>query len=181
MAQGDDAWGWIIGLALVAGAGWLLYEKYEIRERTQSEATELEPVPLYRPTGLLHVSTLDNGTTWQLDADTVTGPRDARQVWVIEDHSDNAKIAHRETSVLYRINCDTTAYRVLSIVEYDKDGKVVTRRGSEEFSPIDSYPPPRSLIAGVVMRGCWESFDEGVERRPTITIPPPAPPLTPVN
>lgn len=171
MAQ-DDEWGcWIVGIVLLAG-GWWAYEHYEIREREPEPEAIAAPLRPFRPTGLIEIGELDGGTIWRLDADSVTGPRAARQAWVIANHAKNSGVVARESKILYRINCDTTAYRTLSSVDYDKDGKVIGSWGEETFGDKDDYPPPQSYIAHVVDEACDEAFDDDA---PTASALPPPP------
>ena len=155
------------------GGGWWVWNHYEIRER-ESETPEL-PMPAYRPTGHIEVTSFENGTVWRLDADSVTGPRDARQVWIVADHSKDTSVPQRETKTLYRIDCDTTAYRTLSVVEYGADGKVTGNWGADTFADEENFPPPGTHISAVVAEGCRPGFDKAATQAPIQAIPPPAP------
>ena len=105
----------------------------------------------------LRVAAMDNGTVWYLDTKSVRGPRDKRAVWVKADHSLASSVPHRKTMELYSVDCNTTGYRSLSIVQYSKDGKVV---GEQDFqNPPQLYAPPESNISNVVDRACDRRFD----------------------
>lgn len=160
-AQSDDGvWVWIF----LAGLGvWFAYDKW------WKEDVAAPPAPLYKPyepypDGPL--ATLPDGTVWRMVWGKVKGPREARLAWVRSDHTKNKKVAARETMTLYTINCDTTGYRTLSIVDYDGAGKVLKSWGESVFTKDVSYPPPESYIENVVEGACLPRFD------PPITIPP---------
>jgi hypothetical protein len=165
VTSNDDTIGCLIAVAALLGGGWWLYNKYEIRERESEAYPDLiEPAPIVtRPTGQIELLELSNGSVWRLDAASVSGPREARQLWVFSDHTKNSTVEARETQTLYRVNCDTTAYRVLKVVDYDKDGKPLGMWSSEDFSKTEDFPPPRSNISYVVNRGCDPAFDPPAE------------------
>ncbi|MBP6363767.1 MAG: hypothetical protein KA329_09630 [Novosphingobium sp.] len=176
MSNGDDSWGCLVFAGIAVFAGWYVWDKYEVRKR--DEPLPALPVLESRPTGQLYVTELEDGTIWRLDADSVLGPREARQAWNIEDYTKkkNAKIKNVKT--LYRINCNTTAYRVLSVVEYDSKGQVKGSWGTENFGDKDNYPPPDSVISSFVNLACGKGFDNPIVEPPKInvsTIPPPKP------
>lgn len=171
MADGDDLWG-CIGLGAVAlFGGWWLYNNYEIRPKEPQSPD----VPLvYRPTGWIEIGTLENGSVWRLDADSVTGPRKARQAWITEDHSNNKSEKARSAQTLYRINCETTAYRALSMVFYDKDGRVLRTLAEKELGQQERFAPPRTFAASIVEAGCHRGFEE----KPLPVTITPAPPIS---
>lgn len=154
----DESLGYIIAIVAVIGGGWWLYNTYEIRERTE-DAPAVEPALPMRPVGLIDLVSLENGTVWRIDADAVSGPRNARQAWVSADHSKNASVVNRETKTLYRIDCDKQSYRVLSVVEYDKDGAVTGDWGEDRFGDEEDYAPPRTNISSVIASACSSVFD----------------------
>lgn len=137
------------------------WDKYEIKKR-DSNAPVVVSSPI-RPVGVVLVSELKNGTIWRLDADSVRGPKDARQAWQISDYSKNKNVTNREVKTLYRINCNTTAYRILSVVEYDKNGNVTGNWDEESFKKIDDYPPPGSILESFVNVACGAGFDPGAK------------------
>lgn len=150
--DGDTIGCAVAAIAVVAG-GWWLYNNYEIVERTAQA-----PLPP-RPVGRIEVGTLPNKDVWRLLADDVTGPRDARQIWISQDHSKNAAVTARETVSLYRVNCGTLGYRTLSVVEYDKDGKVIQTWGTESFGESEDFAPPDTYIGDALEAGCDPAFD----------------------
>jgi hypothetical protein len=158
---------WVVAI-LALGGVWWAYTHYEIRPKAEVPIiTPTAPAPTARPAsaapvrpiGLIEAGELDNGDLWRIDADTVTGPRSARQVWVKSDHTQNKAAVSHETVTLYRINCDTSAYRTLALIEYDKRGKALRTFGAKDFSATDDYAPPGSYIQGVVRRTCLPAFD----------------------
>lgn len=159
----DDIGCWLTAGALLFGAYWL-YNHYEIRSKGTDApppvSTPAKPAAPQRPTGLVDITTLKNGSVWRLDAAAVIGPRSARQFWVREDHSNNKKETARQSQALYRVNCDTTAYRTLSVVDYDKDGGVVANLGPKDLNDTDRFPPPDSVIATAISRACDRGFDQ---------------------
>ena len=99
--------------------------------------------------------------------DRVSGPRDKRLAWVRADHSKNKKVKARQTLTLFTINCDTSGYRTLSVVDYDKEGKLLEQWGEKTFGEDYSYAPPGSNIEHVVQGACLSRFGQ-------TPIPPPA-------
>lgn len=175
MADNEDTIGCVVTALLLAGGAWWLYNKYEVKERV------VEPYVAPRPAYPIYVTTLDNGTIWKLDSASVIGPRTARQAWILEDHVGNKERVERETKTLYRINCDTTGYQTVELINYDKSGKVVSSWDEKAFGDQTSYAPPGTYIAGVVGAACDPRFDSPAKSTPEVLIPPPSPPppLTP--
>lgn len=164
-----DDWGGLIWLAIMIGGGVYLWNRYtDNSDKPPPVETFATPVAPQRPTGLLSVTTLDTGTIWQLDADTLRGPQEARLAWIIADHSGDRNVSKRETKTLYRIDCNTTAYQALQEVEYEGKGKVLRRWNEAELDKDVNYPPPQSNIAAVVDNACSEVFSA-----PSGSLPPP--------
>lgn len=156
---GDDGGGFFWGVILTLGGVWL-YNSY-VKEEADEPATVSAPAVRTpaRPTGLIEVSVLEDGTIWRLNASAVSGPRTARQAWVVSDHKNNKKVAERETQTLYRLNCETGGYRVLKIVTYDAEGKSINAWGPELFSDKDDYVPPDTRMGSVIRAGCDPDFE----------------------
>ena len=165
-----DDWSGLIWIAVMIGGGVYLWNRFtDDPAKPPPIETVAMPIVPQRPTGLLSVTTLDTGTIWQLEADSLRGPKEARLAWIIADHSGDRKVAKRETKTLYRIDCNTTAYQTLQEVEYDSKGKVLRRWSEADLGTDIGYPPPQSNIAAVVDNACSEAFSI-----PTSTITPPA-------
>lgn len=156
MSDSDD-WGCVLFIGVVAAAGWYAWNNYEIRKR-DPDATETT-TPVNRPTGEIYVTELKDGTVWRLDADSVRGAREARQAWQISDFSKNKKVTSQSVKTLFRINCSTSAYRTLSVVEYDKNDKVIDHWDQKSFGEVDNYPPPKSVIETFIDLACSRVFD----------------------
>lgn len=159
---GDGDWFWpLAGAALLA---YLAYDKW-----LADDPPPKPPIPFYEPFPEGPLAELENGTVWRMAWGTVKGPRTARLAWVRADHSKNKEQKARETLTLYQINCDTTGYRTLTVVDYDKDGKVLQKWGEATFSKDFDYGPPGSNISYVTDGACLPRFDS---KEPT-AIPPP--------
>lgn len=161
MSQGEN-WGCLAtGVVVVAGAVWG-FNHYEI---TRKDAVEPAPLTVAqsqtqpeRPAGIIHKIEI-KGDVWSVDANGVRGDRPHRTYWVTEDHL-NAKAGKaRSSMILYTVDCDTTAYRSLSVVEYDKAGKVLDRWPESMFTKTVSYPPPDSTMSGIIEAVCDRGFD----------------------
>lgn len=156
MADKNDG-EWFVWLFFGGLLVWLAYDKW-----WKDDEPPRPPAPVYSsqpayPDGPL--ASLDNGTVWRMVWGSVKGPRDARLAWVRADHSKNKSVTARETMTLYTVNCETTGFRALSIVEYDKDGKVLGQWGDEILSKDYDYAPPGSYIENVVEGACLPRFD----------------------
>lgn len=151
-----DDWSGLIWLAIMIGGGVYLWNRYASEPDTPPVIdTVAKP---QRPSGLIPVTEFDNGTVWRLDADAVTGPKEARQAWVIADHTNDKTVTKRETKTLYRIDCNTTAYRTLSMVEYNGKGDSLQRLSEADLGKEAAYPPPGSNIAAVIDIACNDAF-----------------------
>ena len=166
----DDDWGCLLFLGIAAFAGWYAWNHYEIRKR-EPEA-KIAPQPIRRPTGEIFVTELKDGTIWRLDADSVRGPREARQAWQISDFSKNKYVTNQTVKTLYRINCNTSAFRILSVVEYDRKNQFRDKWTQETLKSTDDYPPPNSIIDTFVNMACSRMFD--ADALPAFGPPPPA-------
>lgn len=149
----SDGMGWLVAFAL---GGYLAYVTWW----KEPEVATPKPVDLAQhiekyPTGPLAV--LSNGTEWRMVWSNLKGPRNARLAWVREDHSNNKERDARETLTLFKINCETTGYVTLSVIDYDKDGKPI--RDFDNFTDKDSYPAPGSQIESVTNAACLPQFD----------------------
>lgn len=158
----EDEWGCVVWGLILAGAGWWLWNNYEIRKKGHGDAPATladaaSPAPAIRPTGHIRLTELDSGTVWYLLADSVKGDRQHRVGWISEAHEKNKSIASRETKVLYQVDCDTTGYRELDRVEYDKGGKVLPPRYQADGKP--NFAPPGSNISTVTDAVCAPVYD----------------------
>ena len=152
-----DTWGCIFAVAAIGVGAWLLWDKYEVRER-ETGTTSFTPSPS-RPTGDLYVATMTGGTVWNLDADSLRGPREARMAWIKADHTNDGTVSHRETNTLYELDCDRGSYITRKVVNYDAEGKSLASWGEETFSETPDFAPPDSNIAQVLLRACDPAFD----------------------
>lgn len=166
MAETEDNIGCILGGAFSIFAGIWAYNHYTIKKIEPPVVITPTyvggpppPIKPSRPTGLIYVTSLEDGTIWRLDADSVIGPRRARQFWIKADHSKSKTITARETQTYYRVNCDTTGIRTLKVVEYDKDGKVLRMFNESVFGKEDDYMPPESILASAIRTGCDRAYD----------------------
>lgn len=149
----SDGVGWLVAIALV---GYLAYVTWWKEPEAPKVANT---IPIQRASNLPPGPpiTLSNGTVWTIVWDDLKGPKTARLAWVREDHSNNKKRDARKSKALYKIDCTTTGYVTLTVIDYDKDGQVI--RSISDFSDEQSYPPPDSIIENVVERACLPEFD----------------------
>lgn len=164
MASDGEQFGCAIGALVVIGGGWWLFNNYEFRKREPEPPVPVittTPVApkLPRPSGDIELTTSTSGSRWVLDADSVSGTRKARQGWVNIDASKDKTANYRTEKTLYLVDCETTAARILSDMNYGTDGKPIY---SESHDPKDAkviYYPPDTLAGGVVRRICNVDFD----------------------
>lgn len=149
----SDGIGWLVAIALGGYLAYLTWWK-EPEAATPAPINEAARPATY-PDGPL--TTLSNGTEWRMIWGKLKGPREARLAWVREDHTNNKERDARETLSLFKINCTTTGFVTLSVIDYDKDGKPI--RDFDDFSDKDSYPVPGSQIETVTDAACLPQFD----------------------
>jgi hypothetical protein len=164
-SDSEDTWGCILGAIFLIGGGVWLYNNYEIKERARVPTIAVQPVALSsskptipRPTGTIDLLTDKGGSKWTLDADSVSGPRKARQAWVVVDSSKDKTESVRTTRTLYLIDCDTTAARILSEAKYGTSASPVS---AESHAPKDAkidYFPPHTTGGAVVRNMCDAAF-----------------------
>lgn len=148
-----DGLGWLVAIAL---GGYLAYVTWW-KEPEVAKPAPLNEAALYASYPSNPLMTLENGTEWSMVWGKLKGPREARLAWVRQNHSKNKERDARETLALYKINCTTTGYVTLSVVDYDKDGKVL--RDFDSFTDKDSYPVPGSQIEVITDAACLPQFD----------------------
>lgn len=162
MAQNDD-WGWIAWIAILGVGGYYLWDRYDIVD-TDAEPSEIaaSPFPELPPSlpEKMYATTTPDGSEWSVDGTAIKGGRTARLAWLIEDHSKNKKVAHRETKTLYEMNCDRGSYLIRSVIEYDAEDKVSGSWGDEMFTDTPRYMAPRTLMASVFERACSMQVDD---------------------
>lgn len=163
MADSRDAW--IFWAAVFALAGYGGYKL--ITEKPQKVA----PAPFYDPYPKGPIAEISDGTVWNMVWASVKGPRTRRLAWVRADHAKNRDRKERETLTLYQVNCETTGFRTLTVINYSKDGKVLDRWGEDVFDKDFEYAPPGSIIENVVDGACLPRFDS----KQPLGIPPPVP------
>lgn len=156
MANGssDEGLGWLVAFGLgcyIAYTHW-----WKTPEPPKTPVPNAAQLVASYPTAPL--ATLENGTVWRMVWTSLKGPPTARLAWVRQDHSENKTRDARETMALYKINCTTSGYLTLSVVDYNKDGKVI--KDLDEFTTKESYAVPFSNISGVVDNACLPQFDK---------------------
>lgn len=149
----SDGLGWLIAIGLGCYLAYVTWWK-EPEAPKPATLTEAARYASYPSNPLI---TLENGTDWSMVWGKLKGPREARLAWVRQNHSKNKERDARETLALYKINCATTGYVTLSIVDYDKGGEVL--RDFDNFTDKDSYPVPGSQIEVVTDAACLPQFD----------------------
>jgi hypothetical protein len=162
-SDSEETIGCVIGAAVLIGGAIWLYNNYEIKKRAPEPpppivAASLPKPAVTRPTGMIELSTTTTGSKWLIDADSVSGPRKARQGWVTIDSSKDKTETVRTTKTLYLVDCDTTAARTLSTAAYSASD---TALFTESHDPKDAkveYYPPNTMGGAVVRRLCNEEF-----------------------
>lgn len=160
--KSDD--GWIVWVFVIGLGLWWAYEAW-----WQEDELPSPPPPAYsiRPTGLQYLTTTKSKTALSLDADTVRGGRANRQAWIVSDHAKDTTTQARESKELYAVNCDTTAYRNPSIVQYDAKGDVVFSWDESEADKAKTrHAVPGTIGETAINAICAARFDP-------IQIPPP--------
>jgi hypothetical protein len=156
MANGssDDGLGWLVAFGLgcyIAYTQW-----WKTPEPPKTPVPNAAQLVASYPLGPL--VTLENGTVWNMVWTSLKGPPTARLAWVRQDHSENKTRDERETMTLYKINCTTSGFVTLSIIDYDKDGNVIDDWG--QFTKEESFAVPSSNLDSVVSAACLPQFDK---------------------
>lgn len=151
------------GLLIIAAIG--IYVAYQ-HNWIDGWGAEIEPPPIVIPTPLperpyrTEVWTTDEGSVATLlGRGEISGPRTSRRFWIRHDHTENSIVAIRSTSTFYWINCETSEYKLLSMVNYMPDGTV---NYSQNFSLDDAqieYVAPTSNFGWVAFHVCNERYD----------------------
>ena len=158
MSNSDDgSWLLVIGLGVAVYFGYQWWNKEPEPPRLEI-VPQPTPSPLPRPTGLIPLISVKEGTIWSLNADSVKGDWQHRLAWVHEDHSKDKSRTANYSETFYSANCDTTSYAALQVVEYDKNGKVIKSFDYDD-KPNWPYPPPNSNIETLIAAICTPSYD----------------------
>jgi hypothetical protein len=67
-----------------------------------------------------------SGTVSYYDANSIRQVGSITKVWTLRDHSNDRTVVERESKVLMAVNCSEISAAVVSFVDYDKNGKVLT-------------------------------------------------------
>jgi hypothetical protein len=168
----DEGWvGLLYAIGILAAMGWAAiwaFNHYEIRRKDEPPKTVALPHAA-RPTGMITLTTTKEGFVFQLDADSVRGPRTARLGWETIDRSKDKTADYKDSKTLLQVDCSTTAVRELSVVYYKKDGKVLSSHDTDPKDAKVKYFPPDSNGGAVIAQICAAEFDEAVGKSPAIS------------
>jgi hypothetical protein len=153
----------LLMLIVLAGFAWFAYEKWWDIEPSQKTKTVISPgvsAIAVRPTGLIPITTLESGTSWWLEAETVKGQRTERLGWVLHDHQNDKKTPYRTSKELWLVDCEKDAFRILSFISYKVNGELGTRYETPADKAEVSYAVPSSNGAAVMRKLCQPVFDK---------------------
>lgn len=165
----DDGCLWI-GIVLAGAALWWGFNHYKVVERNSEPPApvalpSMPPMPVYRPSGRVRVLDLPDKTMWFLDADRVKGKRTERLAWRIANYINNKTAKARESNALIRFNCDTSAYQILQITDYDKSGKAIASLKEADLEGDAGYVIPDSNMDAVMQAACLPIYDTTPARK----------------
>lgn len=149
-----DDWWTLLAIAFVVGGGWVLAANYSKPEKTEAPAE-----PAFRPIGIRTIANLDSGAVWTFDTANVQGPRTARLVWTDTDYSKDKSETARSNRTLYRIDCTTTAYVMLSQIRYSAKGDALSSWHAKPEEEERMFAAPDSNIGNLVEMACQPGFD----------------------
>lgn len=119
----------------------------------------------FRPKGEMFLTDNGAGTRVYLDADTVRGDRTSRQGWVISDHTDDKSAEDRKSKDLFRVNCETTSFQIVSALAEKRDGTTGKAWNEAPGDPATmQYAVPDTIGADVVTAICDERYDPPEDR-----------------
>lgn len=149
--------GWPIAvIAALAMSGLVLSKHFKSDASLPDKSEKLSEVDL-RPKGIVDVVSFDNGGVWKLMADNVSGKREARLAWVLEDYSADKSAPYHDAKTLYKLNCETKQYVRVKTVAYDKHGAIW---GNPPRLPEgEAYIVPGSNMSLVADAACQPGFD----------------------
>ena len=94
------------------------------------------------------------GTVYYYDSDSVRRTGNLVRVWELQDHIQDASVAHRQTKNLIEIDCDADTDDLVSTIQYRADGRVLQsvhlRPHEREARPI----VPGSVAEALRQRAC---------------------------
>lgn len=150
-------------IGVICGVGGMLAYGYFTKP-----AVPTVPAPLYTPWPETVVGETADGSVWRVIAPKVRGPREARMVWVTQDHSRNKKAEARSSMALYRMDCGTSAYQPLHQIDYDKDGNSLKSWDLVKLGVEPSYAAPETLMDKMLEIACNSAFDPPKEKSQTV-------------
>lgn len=137
--------------------GWWLYQHYEVKPKNDVEPLAKSQMQLPRPTGIWPVGTDMSGGKWTLDTSSVKGPRNKRIGWITVESGPKDKLETKFAKSLYEVDCGNTGTRILSVVGYDKKGKVTFSNSDAEKAKVE-FHPPGSMGDSAIAALCLEGF-----------------------
>lgn len=105
----------------------------------------------------LKLSTSSNGDVWLIDPTRMKSLGGRKfEVWIKMDHSRNRSISYRTSLNLFGINCSSQKYKLLSYVNYDSYGKVVSSHTFTEYGYEIGYEPiiPETMVESISNAVC---------------------------
>jgi hypothetical protein len=106
--------------------------------------------------GWLPIASTVHGSIWSIDPDRLKTVGDKRQAWVEIDHSKDRTVRWRRSLRLFSFDCATERYKMLSYVNYDSYGKVVSSNSITDYGFSIGYEPiiPESMVEAVFQVAC---------------------------
>lgn len=107
------------------------------------------------------IASSTTGAEWYLDADRIKVVGGKVQAWVKVDGSADRTVNWRESKRLISFNCAAETYRMLSYVNYDSYGKVISSHSYPDYGYRSRYEPvvPDTVMESVGKLACLYSAD----------------------
>lgn len=114
----------------------------------------------FRPSGDALIMETDTHTKIFLNADSVRGDRAHRQGWIISDFTADKAEKDGKRLEMMQANCDTTGFKIVSVVVYDREGETThTWNEFPDRPTATQYPVPGSIGEGMVNAICDARYD----------------------
>jgi hypothetical protein len=112
--------------------------------------------PLEASAEWMDIGTSINESVWSIDPARVKVVGGKVHAWVKVDASKDRTVTWRESKRLFSLDCSEDKFRMLSYVNYDSYGKIVSSNSYSDYGYGVGYDPiiPDSMVESVAKLAC---------------------------